>query len=339
MIGRRYRPLLLGAALTLAGCGPPGGDAPREVVCYTSTDQVFSEPIFKEFERQTGIKVNAKYDTEETKTTGLVNLIQAEKSRPQADVFWSSETGRAIALKAAGCLAPYHSPSSAGIPARYKDAEGFWTGFSARARVILYNTNLVTGSPPASVMDLLKPEWKGNAAFPNPLFGTSSFQATALFLVWGDERALDFFRRAKDNGAQILPSNGAVKDAVSSGRAAWGLVDTDDANVAIKEGKPVKMIYPDQDGLGTPVMPNTVSLIAGAPHPEAAKKLIDFLLSPETEKRLAEMDCVQMPLHPGVPTPTGVKPVSAIKAMDVDYTKVADRIQEATKTLQQLLGL
>jgi iron(III) transport system substrate-binding protein len=308
------------------------------VVCYTSTDQVFAEPILKEFEQRTGTKVLAKYDTEETKTTGLVNLIQQEKDRPQADVFWSSETGRAVALRDLDCLAPYQSPVAADIPARYKDPQGYWTGFAARARVIIYNTNLVKASPSSSVMDLLKPEWKGKAAFANPLFGTTSFFATALFLLKGDREAQDFFRRAKENGIQILPSNGAVKDAVGDGRAAWGLTDTDDANEAIKDKKPVAFLFPDQDGMGTPVMPNTVSLIAGAPHPDAGRKLIDYLLSPDTEKRLAEL-AVQMPLRPGVPTPANVKPVSTIKAMDVDYRRVAGKIKQVDKALKLTLGL
>lgn len=340
--------------LLLAGCG--GNHSPSEtdtqlstdapppsteqvVVCYTSTDQVFAEPILKEFEQKTGIKVRAKFDTEETKTTGLVNLIQAEKNNPQADVFWSSETGRAIALKDAGCFAPYKSPNAESIPDNFKDPEGYWTGFAARARVIIYNINLVKGDPPSSVMDFLKPEWKGKAAFANPLFGTTSFHATALFLHWGDEKATDFFRKAKENGVQILPSNGAVKDAVSDGRVAWGLTDTDDANVALKDNNPVKFLYPDQNDMGTPVMSNTVSLIKGVPHPDTAKKLIDYLLSPETERHLAELDCVQMPLHPNVKTPPNVKSVEAIKAMEVDYAKVADRIKDVDKTLKELLGL
>ena len=335
------------AAVVVVGCSrqreaarPQGTpSAEQTVVCYSSTDQVFAEPILQAFEKQSGIKVKPKYDTEETKTTGLVNLIQQEKARPQADVFWSSETGRAIALKGAGCLAAYRSPSAEGIPDQYKDPEAYWTGFSARARVILYNTDLAKGSPPSSVMDMLKPEWNGQAAIPNPLFGTSSFQATALFLELGDDKALQFFRDAKANGLQVLPSNGAVREAVGEGRAAWGIVDTDDANVTVKEGKPVKTVYPDQSGMGTPVMPNTVSLIAGAPHPEAAKALIDFLLSVDTETRLAELDCVQMPLHPNVPTPPNVRPVGSIKAMDVDYVQIAANITRVDKTLQELLGL
>ncbi|MBI2298615.1 MAG: extracellular solute-binding protein [Armatimonadetes bacterium] len=327
----------LSLAAGLAGCAQQA--APQQVVCYSSTDQVFAEPVLKAFEQETGIQVKAKYDTEETKTTGLVNLIQQEKGRPQADVFWSSETGRAITLQKAGCLAAYHSPNAQGIPSAFKDAGGFWTGFSARARVILYNRQRVKSAPPASVQDLLKPQWHEAAAIPNPLFGTSSFQAATLFLVWGNQRASTFFEQAKANGLQVLPSNGAVKDAVSEGRAAWGFVDTDDANVAIKDAKPVAVVFPDQDGLGTLVMPNTVSLLQGAPHPEAGRRLIDFLLSAATEQRLAAMDCVQMPLHPGVPTPPGVKRVGDIKATAVDYVAVAGQMRDVDQRLQRLLGL
>ena len=347
-VGPQRSILVLCSVLLLTGCQDetPSGGSDRSamgpgrqvVVCYTSADQVFAEPILKEFERQTGIKVLPKYDTEETKTTGLVNLIQQEKDRPQADVFWSSETGRAVALDKSGCLASYRSPAASDIPAKFKDPAGRWTGFAARARVVIYNTHLVKSNPPSSVMDFLKPEWKGKAAMASPLFGTTSFFATALFLLKGDREAQDFFRRAKENDSQILPSNGAVKDAVGDGRAAWGLTDTDDANEAIKDKKPVAFLFPDQDGMGTPVMPNTVSLIAGAPHPDAGRKLIDYLLSPQTEKRLAEL-AAQMPLHPGVPTPPHVKPVSTIKAMDVDYRRVAGKIKQVDKALKLTLGL
>jgi iron(III) transport system substrate-binding protein len=65
----------------------PGTQTPT-VVVYVSHDQVFSEPILKDFEKETGIKVRAVYDTEETKSTGTMNRLIAEKSNPQADVYW-----------------------------------------------------------------------------------------------------------------------------------------------------------------------------------------------------------------------------------------------------------
>src|SRR5262249_54031158 len=80
-----------------------------EVTIYVSTDRVFSEPILKAYEQKAGVKVNAVYDTEETKSTGLANKLLAEKNNPQADVFWSNEPVRTLVLKSRDVLAPYKS--------------------------------------------------------------------------------------------------------------------------------------------------------------------------------------------------------------------------------------
>src|ERR1700757_2107167 len=112
------------------------GSAP-EVVIYVSHDQVFSEPILKDFEKETGIKVRAVYDTEETKGTGAMNRLIAEKSNPQADVYWANEPVRAEVLRQQHISAPYVSPSAAGIPDTFRDPDGYWTGFAARARVLI----------------------------------------------------------------------------------------------------------------------------------------------------------------------------------------------------------
>ncbi len=112
----------------LAGCRRK---STQEVVVYTSLDQVFSQPILEAFEKETGIKVLAVYDSEATKTTGLVNRLIAEKDNPRTDVFWNSETGRTIVLKKKSVLAKYISPSAADIPSIFKDPDGCWTGFAA----------------------------------------------------------------------------------------------------------------------------------------------------------------------------------------------------------------
>ena len=137
------------ALVVIAACGGPAGtnatntSAPQTVTVYVSTDRVFSEPILKTFEQRTGVRVNAVYDTEETKSTGLANRLIAEKDNPQADVFWSNEPVRTLVLKERGVLQPYQSPSAVDIPAIFKDPAGMWTGFSARVRVIAYNTKSV----------------------------------------------------------------------------------------------------------------------------------------------------------------------------------------------------
>lgn len=343
--------LALGVTLFLAGCGGERkqqtatagsntGGAGTEVTVYVSTDRVFSEPILRAYQQKASVRVNAVYDTEETKSTGLANKLLAEKNRPQADVFWSNEPVRTLVLKRNGVLAPYNSPSAEGIPETFKDPEGYWTGFSARSRVIVYNTNLVKREEaPNSVFDLADPKWKGQAAIADPRFGSTSFHVAALYAELGDERADEFFRKLKANGVKIVPGNSVVRDMVARGEIKVGLTDTDDVNVALEDNQPVAMVFPDRDGMGVPIMPNMVSLIANAPHPEAGKKLIDYLLSPEVERMLAQSEAVQIPLHAGVEGPKNIPTLASFKPMTLDYGRAADRVEDVTRRLQAILGL
>jgi iron(III) transport system substrate-binding protein len=312
----------------------------REVTVYVSTDRVFSEPVLQEYERRSGVRVKPVYDTEETKSTGLANRLLAERNRPQADVFWSNEPVRTLVLKSRGLLAPYRSPSAQGIPAALVDPEGYWTGFSARMRVIAYNTTLVKAEDaPRSVFDLADPKWKGQVAIADPRFGSTSFHVAALYALAGDAKVDDFFRRLKANQVRVVDGNSVVRDLVARGEVQVGLTDTDDVNVAIENGQPVAMVLPDKEGLGVPVMPNMVSLIAQAPRADEGRKLIDYLLSAEVERMLAQSAAVQIPLHAGVPGPRNIPPIDSFKPMTLDYAKAAGRVEDSTARLASILGL
>jgi iron(III) transport system substrate-binding protein len=302
------------------------------VVVYTSVDDVFSRPVCEKFQKQTGIEVKMVPDTEETKSTGLLNRLLAEKARPQADVFWSGDPVRAAVLKRNGISTPYRSPNAAGMPPQFSDADGHWSALSARARVLIVNTNIVPAAEvPRSIQVFLDPKWKGKACLANPLFGTTSMHAAALFDMMGDAKAREFFAALRSNGVRMLSSNGEVKRRVAAGDFAFGLTDTDDATVAMKEGKPVAMVFPDQDGTGTLIMPNAAVLIANGPNPEQGKKFIDYLLTSEVEQALAESEAAQMPLRANVPVPPNVTRLEQIKAMAVDYEKLGARLEELSR--------
>ncbi len=321
--------LFLVSLLSLLACNRK---VTNSVVVYTSVDEVFARPITQRFEQQTGVTVQLVPDTEETKSTGLLNRLIAEKQRPQADVFWSGDPVRAAILKAKGVSAPYRSPYAEGLPEQFSDPDGHWTGFSARARVLIYNRNLVpAGQEPQSVMDLLAPRFKNRACIANPLFGTTSMHAAALFAVLGEEKAQAFFAGFTANGGKMLSSNGEVRRRVAAGEFAVGITDTDDVNVARLEGKPVSLVYPDADGMGTLIIPNCVMLIAGSPHPDTARQFIDYLLQPESEKALAESEAAQMPLRPGVPVPPAVATVQSLKPMAVNYAALAGLLETLSK--------
>jgi iron(III) transport system substrate-binding protein len=315
----------------------------RTVVVYSSADKEFAELIFRAYEQKTGVKVLPLYDTEETKTAGLTSRLVAEKDHPRADVFWSSDTSRAVALVGQGVAESYIPKESAAISARYRSPTGLWTGFAARIRVFLYNTGSVNANDaPRSILDLAKPRWKGRFAFANPHFGTMSFHAAALFAKWGDARATTFFEALKSNGAVIAAGNSDVKDRVSDGRVDVGILDEDDAVVALREKKPVALIVPDQDGpdaFGTPLMPNAALLIHGAPHPDEARGFIDFLTSAEAEQILAASDAAQYPLHPGGKGPALLPPLDGLRVMDVDYADVARMLPTMDAAVRKIFGL
>ncbi len=311
--------------LLLVGCSK---DPSKEVVVFTSHDRMFSEPVLDAFEKETGLDVRLVTDTEATKTTGLVNRLLARKGNPEADVFWNNEIGRTLVLQQAGVLAPYTTQTGSDVPAEYRDPEGHWTGFAARARVILYNTKLVTAAQaPRTLRDLADPRWHKKVAIANPLFGTTAAHAAALFAAWGDEKAEAYFHALKANDIAILPENATVRDLVARGEYAVGLTDTDDANGAVLDGFPVRWHLAENDSaLGaTLVLPNTVALIEGGPNGEHAKALIDYLLSPEVEEALAASRAIQIPLNPEAATPENVPVISSITRMDIDFAIAAEK--------------
>jgi iron(III) transport system substrate-binding protein len=315
-------------------------EAVRSVTIYVSTDRVFSEPVLQDYQRQSGVTVNAIYDTEETKSTGLANRLLAEQARPQADVFWSNEPVRTLVLKSRNVLEPYRSPSADGIPDALRDPDGYWTGFSARMRVIAFNRKAVPDSEaPQSVLDLSDPKWKDQVAMADPRFGSTSFHVAALYAVLGDQKADDFFRRLKANGVKIVDGNSVVRDMVVRGEVKVGLTDTDDVNVALAAGEAIGMVLPDRNGMGVPVMPNMVSLVRNAPHVAEGRTLIDFLLSADVERMLAQSEAVQIPLHQGVPGPRNIPPLSSFTPMTLDYGQAAARVENVTARLATILGL
>ncbi len=307
----------------------------KTVVVYVSEDRVFSEPVLKEFEKETGIKVKAIYDTEENKSTGVMNRLIAEKNNPQADVYWANEPIRAEVLKQKGISQPYLSKNARTIPDKFKDKDGYWTGFSARARVFIVNKN--SKEKPESILDYINPKWKGKCVIANPLFGTTTTEIAALFTLWGKEKTMDFLEKMKENKVLISTSNGESADLVAQGDYTFSLVDSDDAVNRIKQGKGVEIVYPDQkEGeIGTLILPNAVILIKGAPHKKEGEKLIDFLLSPETEQMLAKEDCAQIPLHKGVNPPSQLKEISKIKTMNIDYFEIAKKMIEIQPVLKK----
>jgi len=306
------------------------------VTAYVALDREFSEPVLNDFEKSTSIQIRPKFDIESTKTIGLTNLIRTEAARPRADLFWNNEIVNTIRLKRAGLLASYVPASAGDFPADYRDPQGFWHGFAARARVLILNRNaFATGPKPGSILDLAEPRWRGKCGIAKPFFGTTATHVACLYAAWGTHKADRFFDSLVSNQVQILAGNKPVAEAVAQGDLAFGLTDTDDALVMAAQGHPVDIVYPDTaaDGIGTLFLPNSLAIVKNSPNAEAARKLVDWLYRPETETRLSEGPSGQIPVSPKARKSPRVESPATVKPMKADFEAATDQFETAMKRL------
>lgn len=325
--------LLASAAALLPLAIAPGCAEERgaEVVVYCALDVEFSDAILQDFTKATGVPVRLVADNEITKTVGLANQIKLEKEHPKADVFWNNEIVNTIRLKNYGCLEPYVSPSAADIPASFKDRDGYWTGFAARARVFIVHESCPADRTPDSWLDYLDPAQKGKLAIAKPIAGTTATHLAVLFDKLGEAKAKEWWVGLHQNQAALLTGNAHVMRSVRAGEFAAGFTDTDDYRVAELDGYPVRCVYPDQgEGeLGCLLIPNTISLVKGGPNPALARQFIDYVLSRETEAKLAASASAQIPVRADVPAPPHVKRIGSFKVMEVDFEKAASQFDAA----------
>jgi len=250
-------------------------DSRQSVIVYAAQDQVYAEPILKTFERETGIRVRAVYDSEAVKTVGLVNRLLAERDHPQCDVFWGNEELRAHQLAATGA---------------FRETNG-WTAFGYRSRRIAINTNkLSLAAAPRRWLDLTNETWRGKIALAYPLFGTTATHFMALRQHWGETNWLSWCRALAANQPFIVDGNSVVVQFVARAEAWIGLTDSDDIAAAQRESQPVTALPLTVESLP---IPNTVAVVRRCPHPDAAQRLYEFLQRREIAGELVNLGALE----------------------------------------------
>lgn len=334
---------LLPALLLLAACGGnPAGNGP---MVYVALDEEFSRPLLDQFSKDLGVPVQQRHDSEANKTVGLVSSLKEEKSAPRCSVFWNNELANTVNLAQEGMLLPYESPASKDIPAKWRDPQGRWTGFAARARILIVNTELLPDPKdwPTSYKDLANPKWKGRCAVAKPTTGTTLTHFTALNKALGDAAFDTFFAAMMGNDVKFLAGNGATARATFEGKVAWAFTDTDDYHVAKTKGHKVACVFPDQEegGLGTMLIPNSVGILKGGPDLENAKRLVDKILARQTEALLAAADGAQIPLRAGVqgPKDPSIKAVGGFREMAWDVEWAGANIGRCSEAFGKKFGL
>jgi iron(III) transport system substrate-binding protein len=308
------------------------------LVVYCSHDSTYSEAIFRDFERESGIRLVVRFDTEATKSIGLINLLIAEREHPQCDVFWNNEVLGTMKLQKLGLLQSYKGEGFARIPTQYKADDGSWVGFAARLRVFIVNTQNMPATREAVERRLSSSggDDLSRVAIAKPMFGTTLTQYAALWSERGAERLKTQHKGRRDRGLLEVNGNSVVKDLVASGRCDFGWTDTDDFFLAVDEGKTVDMVPVMMACERVICIPNSVSIIRGTRRLDAAQKFVDFLLSAHVETRLACSPSRQIPLGPVdlEKLPDEVRELSSLAERSVDLKSLADAHADCMSWLQ-----
>ena len=307
------------------------------LVVYSGRKEPLIQPVLDSFK--------AKYpDVEIVLKSGsnseLANALIEEKANPQADVFITTEVFTVQTLYAEGVFENYVSPNAADIPAQYRQADGGWTGVTARARVIMVNTTLVKPEDaPQSIFDLTDPKWKGEVAAAGSANGSMQAQVAVLRELVGERATEDWLAGLIANQATFFDSHTDVRKAVGAGEFKIGLVNHYYYYLQQAEGSPVSVVFPDQgDGqIGVIVNATAAGIVKGGRNPEAAKALVDFLLSGEGQKLFAELN-YEYPLVPGVALHPDVQPLDEVRLAEVNLAEATVDL-DATFDLMEKVGL
>lgn len=308
-----------------------------KLVIYSGRSEALIQPVLDAFR---ALYPNVEIALKAGSNSEIANALIEEQGNPQADVFIATEIFTAQKLSENGVLAPYTPAQPDLLPADVRSADGTWVALTRRARVILYNTNLVPLEElPASIFDLTDPKWKGQVAAANSTNGSMQAQIAVMRHLYGEETTEAWLKGLMDNEVTFFGGHTDVRKAVAAGEFKLGLVNHYYYHLQLAEGSPVGVIYPDQGEGQKGVITNATAagLIKGGANPTAARAFLDFLLSPEGQRIFAEQN-YEYPVLPGVPLREGVRPLDEVRLALFNLPEVVQDF-DATFDLMEKVGL
>ena len=317
----RLTALLLVLAATAVACGGGSSGSDGPLVVYSGRNENLVRPLLEEFATETGIDISVRYGD----TSELAPTLLEEGERARADLFFSQEAGALAALGDAGLFRKLPASLLNKVDRRFRDPDGRWTGVTARARVIAYNTDkLQERDLPASTLALADPAWKGRVGIA-PTNASFVAYVSALIEEVGEPRTRQFLEGLKANGVKRYDSNILVLDAVASGEVDVGLVNHYYLYGEFKEhpNAPVANYYPGQgpDGEGTFINVAGVGILENSDRVDQAERLVEFLLSKQGQEYFRD-ETTEYPLSSGVEAIEELPALAGLKTIDVPLDRL-----------------
>ena len=327
--------LLVAAALAL----PSWGYADDTLVVYSGRAERLIQPALDAFQAESGISVQMLT----ADSTALINRLEMEGSRTQADVLITNDAGTLERARELQLLQPTAAPDiEATIPDRFRAPDNSWIGLSGRIWVVVYNTAMVRPDDISSILDLAGSQWKGKIAIPGAGSVYLQTGVSVIRALKGDEITAGFLRGLKENaGAFVYGKNRQIVAAVARGEVAAGLVNHYYINrhLAKHPDAPIAPLLTDQEDQGMGVVLNAagVGITAHTKRLAQAQALIRFLVSPKGQRMFADVN-KEYPLNPHVTAAPELLPLQSFQVASVPLSRLA-QLRDPTMTVIEDVGL
>jgi iron(III) transport system substrate-binding protein len=306
----------IGTLGALTACTPAAPDS-NTLVIYSGRDEALVDPIVRLFEEESGVNVDVRYGD----SAELAAQLSEEGAASKADVFFAQDAGALGALESEGLFRELPSSVLDRVQPECRSSNGSWVGVTGRARVFVYNPELVSELP-TSVLELAEPQWADRIAI-SPT--NASFQAfvTALRVINGDDVAASWLSGIASN-AQLFEKNSQILDAVETGTVAAGLINHYywfQREVEVGPGNMTSRLAAFAPGdAGNLINVAGVGVLSDNAH---ANAFVSFLLRDDIQ-RIFVTEIMEYPMVTGIETPAGITPLGDVPTPDIDLSNLKD---------------
>lgn len=334
------RRLLLAATPALLAAPALVSAQDRVLSLYSSRHYDTDRELYDGFTRETGVR----WRLIEANADQLLERIRAEGANSPADVLITVDAGRLARAKEAGVLQAVNSPTlNARIPAPLRDPEGFWYGFSMRARVVMYDRTLGLPAGLATYEDLAKPEFRGMVSTRSSS-NIYSIGWTASVLAASNAEATEAWARGIAANLSRQPQGGDTDQirAVAAGQGRLAISNTyylgnlsrsrRDEDRAIAERMAV--LFPNQANRGTHVNISGAGVVRTAPNAQAARAFLEYMSGPRAQSVFADGNS-EYPVVADVQPNAFLRTLGDFKRDPLNAARMAELSPEALRIMQR----